>query len=66
MTELPSHVPMYQFVPKEMLQMILSTFGLWTAKGAFDFKADKTLNEIFPDIKATTVETLLNLAWKQT
>ncbi|EOO02461.1 putative nmra-like family protein [Phaeoacremonium minimum UCRPA7] len=65
-TELPSHVPMYQFVPKEMLQMILSTFGLWTAKGAFDFKADKTLNEIFPDIKATTVETLLNLAWKQT
>lgn len=65
MTELPSHVAMYQFVPKEMFQVIASTFGLWSAKGKFDFTADKTLNETFPDIKPTTVEALLNLAWKK-
>ncbi|GJC83394.1 oxidoreductase swnN [Colletotrichum liriopes] len=66
-TELPSHIPVYPFFPKEALQGMVSVFGLWFNDGTFDVppSGTKTLNEIFPGIKAWTVKDILNTAWKK-
>ncbi|CCF36710.1 hypothetical protein CH063_08218 [Colletotrichum higginsianum] len=66
-TELPSHVPVYPFFPKEALQGMASLFGQWFEDGVFDLPpaGTKTLNEVFPEIKAWTVKDILNAAWKK-
>ncbi|OHW91810.1 NmrA-like family protein [Colletotrichum incanum] len=66
-TELPGHIPMYPFFPKEALQGMAAIFGLWFNDGTFDIPPNgtKTLNEIFPGIKAWTVKDILNTAWKK-
>ncbi|KAK1509223.1 uncharacterized protein CCOS01_15739 [Colletotrichum costaricense] len=65
-TELPSQVPAYQFFPKEAYQGMASVFGLWFENGSFDIPpaGKRTLNQIFPDIKAWTVKEILETAWK--
>jgi hypothetical protein len=63
-TELPGHVPSYQFFPKEIAQPLFATFGLWFDDGSLNFPTPKTLNAQFPHIKALTVEEMLEKAWK--
>ncbi|KAF3360974.1 hypothetical protein VD0004_g8925 [Verticillium dahliae] len=48
-TELPGHVHAYQFIPKEVLQGMCCTFGLWFAGGAFD---------LTPSPLASSIQTL--------
>lgn len=63
LTELPGHVPMYSRVPKAILQKVMSVYGLWSEKGAFDLDESRTLNKKFPDIKPISVKAFLEEAW---
>ncbi|KAI9164186.1 Oxidoreductase BOA1 [Paramyrothecium foliicola] len=63
-TELPSHVHTYQFIPKEALQGMLAGFGLIFDQGLFDFPREKALNEKFPDIKPLSVKDVLHIGQK--
>ncbi|RHZ56606.1 aromatic alcohol reductase [Aspergillus thermomutatus] len=63
-TELPSHPPVYPFLPKEQLQYILAVFGQWTEAGAFNLPEADTLNKRFPEIKPLSMIELLQQAWK--
>ncbi|EGY23456.1 uncharacterized protein VDAG_04894 [Verticillium dahliae VdLs.17] len=54
-TELPSQVAAYQFVPKEVFQGFCITFGQWFALGAFDLTPSKVL----PGLKPLTVKDAL-------
>jgi len=62
-TELPSQVPLYQYIPKSLVQGLTSVFGLWLEQGEFDLKPEKFLNETFPDIKPMTMKEMLDKAW---
>ncbi|KAF5534820.1 transcriptional activator Mut3p [Fusarium napiforme] len=62
-TELPSHVHMYPFFPKPMLQGLFAAFGRMFVEGAFDLKPERTLNEVFPEVKARKIKDLLFEAW---
>lgn len=62
-TELPGHIPSYAFYPKELLQQIVSLYGLSIATGLADFPEEKSLNKKFPDIKTTSIKTVID-AWK--
>ncbi|PNP86570.1 hypothetical protein FNYG_00272 [Fusarium nygamai] len=64
-TELPSHVHMYPFFPKPMLQGFFAAFGCMFVEGAFDLKPEHTLNEAFPEVKARKIRDLLFEAWGQ-
>ncbi|WYZ42347.1 hypothetical protein EsH8_VI_000046 [Colletotrichum jinshuiense] len=66
-TELPGHVPAYPFFPKEAYQGLSASFGLWFDDGSFNIPpaGTKTLNELFPEIKAWKVKDLLDTAWKK-
>jgi hypothetical protein len=63
-TELRGQVEAYPYFPKEWVQKLFSVFGFWVTEGVFDLPEDKALNRKFPDIKVTTVEEMLNTAWK--
>ncbi|KAI6772763.1 hypothetical protein HG530_003721 [Fusarium avenaceum] len=63
LTELPGHVRMYSRVPKAILQKVMSVYGLWSEKGAFNLDESRTLNQRFPDIKPTSVKAFLEEAW---
>ncbi|KAG7148679.1 Oxidoreductase BOA1 like protein [Verticillium longisporum] len=62
-TELPSHQHAYPFFPKEALQGVLSTFGRWIEEGVFNFQPKKTLNDLFSEVKTTTVKDILEIHW---
>jgi hypothetical protein len=62
-TELPSHVPAYEHIPKAFLQAFFSKFGLYIAKGLLDLPQENSLNKKFPDIKPLTVKEVLEF-WK--
>ncbi|KAF5007111.1 hypothetical protein FDECE_6542 [Fusarium decemcellulare] len=62
-TELPGHVPAYAFVPKVVLQQALSVYALWSAEGAFSLVSERTLNDVFPEIKPMGVREMLQKAW---
>ena len=62
-TELPSHVSAYSFIPKSVLCDIQSKFGLYVAYGMFDFPEEGSLNQLFPEIKTATVEDIIG-HWK--
>ncbi|KAF9870624.1 hypothetical protein CkaCkLH20_11930 [Colletotrichum karsti] len=66
-TELPGQIPAYAFFPKEAYQGMAAVFGLWFDDGTFDIPpaGQKTLNDVFPEIKAWTVKDILNKAWKK-
>ncbi|KAH6880819.1 hypothetical protein B0T10DRAFT_531810 [Thelonectria olida] len=63
-TELPSHPPLYTQMPKDQIQALFATFGVWFEKGLFHLQPAKTLNGVFPDIKARTVREVLTEGWK--
>ncbi|KAH6952290.1 hypothetical protein BKA56DRAFT_625814 [Ilyonectria sp. MPI-CAGE-AT-0026] len=54
-TELPSQVAAYQFVPKEIFQGFCITFGQWFASGVFDLTPSKVL----PGLKPLTIKEAL-------
>jgi hypothetical protein len=62
-TELPAHVPVYPFFPKEQLQFVFAVFGLWFEGGAFNLHPGQgsslDLNAEFPEIKPLTVKDVL-------
>ncbi|KAJ0385794.1 hypothetical protein COL922a_005598 [Colletotrichum nupharicola] len=66
-TELPGQIPAYPFFPKEAYQALAGTFGWWFENGTFDMppSGKKTLNELFPEIKAWKVKEILDKAWKK-
>ncbi|KAF9771783.1 hypothetical protein IL306_010554 [Fusarium sp. DS 682] len=64
-TELPSHVHMYAFFPKPMLQGMFAAFGRMFVEGEFDLNPERTLNEAFPEVKAQKIKDLLLEAWAQ-
>lgn len=64
-TELPSHVSIYPYFPKEMFLSLMSNIGVMFAQGMFDLKPVYSLNEAFPGIKPKTVKELLEEAWKR-
>jgi NmrA-like family len=65
-TELPSHRPTYEIVPKEKLQSGFANFGIGIEQGNFDFHAPKKiklLNDLFPNITPLSVEELITKGW---
>ncbi|XEV04650.1 hypothetical protein FSHL1_009937 [Fusarium sambucinum] len=66
-TELPSHPSLYSQMPKEQIQALFATFGVWFESGLFNLQpTTKTLNEIFPHIKARTVREVITAGWGKT
>ncbi|KAM6527593.1 hypothetical protein FALCPG4_008649 [Fusarium falciforme] len=62
-TELPAHRRLYEHVPKERIQTILSIYGRDFAMGGFNFDPPLLVNDLFPSIKAKTVRELVEEAW---
>ncbi|KAL7913111.1 hypothetical protein GGI35DRAFT_491340 [Trichoderma velutinum] len=62
-SELPSNAMEYEYFPKPVLQTYFSKFGQYIIAGLFDMPAEKSLNKVFPEVKTTTVEEVLDL-WK--
>ncbi|CAH0044397.1 unnamed protein product [Clonostachys solani] len=63
-TELPGQIAAYPYFRKEWVQRLFSVFGFWVTEGLFDLPDDKALHNVFPDIRATTIEEMLTQAWK--
>lgn len=63
-TELPAHLAVYPFFPKQMLQAMCAVFGILFEQGFLDLKPMKTLNDQFPEVKTRSVRELINEAWK--
>ncbi|KAI1374560.1 NAD(P)-binding protein [Hypoxylon crocopeplum] len=63
-TELPGHVPDYEYYPKEQVQAIIAGFQLLFEEGYMDFKPKQTLNNLFPDIRAVSAKEMLEMGWK--
>ncbi|KAI1395075.1 NAD(P)-binding protein [Hypoxylon fuscum] len=64
-TDLPGQVEAYKAFPKDQFQGFIIPYSLWLEAGAFDLKPEKTLNDVFPEIKTFTVKQLLEKAWKR-
>jgi hypothetical protein len=64
-TELPGQVPMYAFLPKEILQYMIAVHGGWFEEGVYNLNPKRFLNDDFPDIKSMTVKEVLEAAWKK-
>ncbi|KAF7554088.1 hypothetical protein G7Z17_g3149 [Cylindrodendrum hubeiense] len=64
-TDLPGQVEAYKFFSKDQFQGFIIPYSLWLEAGAFDLKPTKTLNNLFPEIKTSTVKELLERAWKR-
>lgn len=62
-TELPSHVSLYPYFPKEQLQGLFAAFGIMFETGAFNFKPEHTINQDFPEIKPKSIKELVSEAW---
>ncbi|TKA79787.1 hypothetical protein B0A55_03301 [Friedmanniomyces simplex] len=62
-TELPAYVPLYAMMPKELLQGVISVFGVMFENGQFDFEGKHLINEDFPEVKPRKVRELLVEAW---
>lgn len=63
LTELPSHPPIYQFIPKPVVQGLFSMFGVWVTEGVFDFPEDVVLNKKYPEIQTKKLKDVVAL-WK--
>ncbi|KXH30961.1 hypothetical protein CSAL01_07590 [Colletotrichum salicis] len=55
-TELPSHPSLYSVMPKDQLQTLFATFGIWFEEGLYHLQPKMTHNQLFPRIKARTVK----------
>ncbi|KAI8720003.1 NmrA domain-containing protein [Fusarium sp. LHS14.1] len=62
-TALPSHVEMRAFIPQEVLEGILSLYGLLFEADVFDLKPEHTIRDDFPDIKVKSFKELMTEAW---
>ena len=62
-TELPGQLAIYPFFPKEALQGMAATFGLWFEQGVLGFMPEKSLNEQFPEVTTWKVKDFLQEAW---
>lgn len=62
-TELETHKDIYPIMPKENAQLLMATFGRFFHDGVFDLKPEKTLNQVFPEIKVSSVRDVLQKAW---
>jgi hypothetical protein len=60
-TELPSHLAAYAFLPKPVFQQYFGRFGLYVTLGLFDLPDEECLNKKFPDIKTTSVKEMLSV-----
>ncbi|KAM0247106.1 hypothetical protein ACHAQJ_009961 [Trichoderma viride] len=63
-TDLPGQVEAYKSFPKDQFQGFIIHYSLLLEAGAFDLKPEKTLNDMFPEIKTSKVKELLEKAWK--
>jgi hypothetical protein len=63
-TELPSQTSLYSIIPRQFVQAINSTFGIWVDRGDMDFDEGTSLNVKFPELKTTKLKELLGKAWK--
>ena len=61
-TELPSNIPLYSFLPKPVLEGILISFAMAMEVGLFNFEG-KSLNEMLPDVKAMSADVFLQNFW---
>jgi hypothetical protein len=48
-----------------MVRSVVSAFGLWFGEGDYNYAPNKTLNDVFPEIKALKVKDMVNQAWKR-
>ncbi|KAK1623787.1 hypothetical protein BDP81DRAFT_502811 [Colletotrichum phormii] len=64
-TELPSHSSLYSVMPKDQLQALFATFGIWFEEGLYHLQPKTTLNQLFPEIKARTVKEVIQAGWSQ-
>lgn len=64
-TELPAQIAMYEYVPKQVFQGLMSVFGQWFEDGVFDLTPEHFLNERFPEIKPWNAKDFLAAAWKK-
>ncbi|KAK3319634.1 hypothetical protein B0T19DRAFT_432790 [Cercophora scortea] len=62
-TELPSHVFVYQVIPKPFLQAFLAAFGLWFTQGLYDLDERNALEKRLPGIRVRTARELFEKAW---
>ncbi|KAG7426751.1 Oxidoreductase BOA1 [Fusarium oxysporum f. sp. raphani] len=62
-TELPSHPQFYDVYPKEHLQGFIAACGVMCEKGQANFTPERSLNELFPDIKPMTARDVLEKGW---
>ncbi|KAF2129549.1 NAD(P)-binding protein [Dothidotthia symphoricarpi CBS 119687] len=62
-TELPSNPYSYDYIPKPLLAVVLSRFGLWVVNGVVHIPKEGSLNEKFPEIATTSVKEVVD-AWK--
>ncbi|WAO87485.1 NmrA domain-containing protein [Fusarium falciforme] len=62
-TALPSHLQMRAFIPQEVLEGILSLYGLLFEAGVFDLNPEHTIRQDFPEIKVKTFKELITEAW---
>ncbi|TXB98930.1 hypothetical protein FocTR4_00013471 [Fusarium oxysporum f. sp. cubense] len=58
-TELPSHPPMYEFVPKDVIQSFLSAFGILFETGEFDLREGYHVQDGLPSLKLQSFRDLL-------
>ncbi len=59
-TELPGHLEAYSILPKDVIQGLVSSFGLWFAEGVANYTPQKTLNDDFPEIKTLKLKEMVN------
>lgn len=62
-TELPSHVPMYNFFPKERLQGMVGMFLNWMAEGDVNHTTSQEIEKIVEGINVMTFDKMLETAW---
>lgn len=61
--ELPSHPQFYDVYPKEHLQGFIAACGVMCEKGQANFTPERSLNELFPDIRPMTARDVLEKGW---
>jgi hypothetical protein len=64
-TELPWQTSLYSRIPKKLLQVISSAFGIWVSRGDLDFNEDMSLNQKLPELKTIKLKEFLEKAWKK-
>ncbi|CAG9942748.1 unnamed protein product [Clonostachys rosea f. rosea IK726] len=65
-TALPGQIAAYDFMPKQVFDMVMPILGLWFDEGAFDLEnVPTTLNDKFPEIETIKAKDMIEQAWKK-